>query len=123
LIEDQISFDSDHEDENQPFNIIDFGIHKKFEIHGCIRKNNPVTLLTEKILKFYKSCSSSYSYEESMKPKRDLTIPNEGRKIFNVGVLNDGADNIENDLIVQVSDEIQCQDVKYKLIDLIGKLK
>ena len=69
----------DDEDANEPYNLVDFGIQKKYEIREKIRDKNPVTSLTLKILKVYKTCSSTYSYDESMKPKRALTDPEIGK--------------------------------------------
>lgn len=104
----------DYEDGDEPFNLVDFGIQKKDLIKEKIRENNPVTSLTLKILKVYKTCSNTYSYDESMKPKRALTDPE-------TGIYNDGVDNEEYDLIVKVDDEIQSPNNKYKIIDILGK--
>jgi len=70
------SFDADNE--NEPFNLVDFGIQKNHEIKEKIRDDNPISCLTSKILKVYKTCSPNYSYDESMKPKRALTDPDKG---------------------------------------------
>jgi hypothetical protein len=43
-------------------------------------------------------------------------------KTHNLGVCNEGLDNVENDLIVYVNDIINSPENKYSIIDLIGKL-
>ena len=79
------------------------------------RNNNPVSLLTSKLLSTYKSTNPNYLFFEEMKPRRDLTDPNEG-------VNNEGRDNINNDLIVFVGDSIVNKTVEYVVVDILGKL-
>lgn len=77
------------------------------------RANNPIILLTSKILEYYKHGNSKYLYKEEMKPKRDLTTPNEP-------VYNNNRDNINYDLIVVAGDIVKNNNNNYKIIDSLG---
>jgi hypothetical protein len=90
------------------------------DISGEIREDSALKMLTVNIVQTYKKCKSDYDYFEVMKPRRELTIPSEG-KIFNkLGVYNDRRDNMEFNLIVWVNDVIQGPKEKYEIIDIIG---
>jgi hypothetical protein len=44
-----------------------------------IREDNAVKMLTLNILQTYKKCKNDFSFEETMKPRRELTVPSEGK--------------------------------------------
>lgn len=77
------------------------------------RLNNPILMLTSKILSTYKAANPNYLFIEEMKPRRELTEPNEG-------ISNEGRDNINNDLIVWVGDTITNGNNDYVVMDLLG---
>lgn len=52
--------------------------------------------LTKDILETYQTCNPQFKYSEELNPKRFLTSPS-------VGVLNDGHDNANSDLILSVN--------------------
>lgn len=66
--------------EDLPYDDMDFGLGKV--IIDTIRSNNPIKLLTHSILQTYKACNNDFNYEETMKPRRELTIPSEGKGFF-----------------------------------------
>ena len=53
------------------------------EISGDIRDDSALKMLTIHIVQTYKKCLCDYEYVEVMKPKRELTMPNEGKIIIN----------------------------------------
>ncbi|XP_044481848.1 dual specificity protein kinase YAK1 homolog isoform X2 [Mangifera indica] len=55
-----------------------------------------VSRLTKDIVKTYQICNQQFKYSEELNPKRYLTSPS-------VGVLNDGYDNVNSDLILAVN--------------------
>ncbi|CAK9160638.1 unnamed protein product, partial [Ilex paraguariensis] len=55
-----------------------------------------VTRLTKDISETYKICNPGFHYSEELNPKRFLTSPS-------IGVLNDGYDNANSDLILAVN--------------------
>ncbi|GMJ11322.1 yeast YAK1-related gene 1 [Hibiscus trionum] len=55
-----------------------------------------VARLTKDIIETYQICNSQFKYTEELNPKRFLTSPS-------VGVLNDGYDNVNSDLILTVN--------------------
>ncbi|XAR71537.1 Non-specific serine/threonine protein kinase [Bertholletia excelsa] len=55
-----------------------------------------VVRLTKDIVETYKICNSQFHYSEELNPKRFLTSPS-------IGVLNDGYDNANSDLILTVN--------------------
>ncbi len=63
--------------DNLSYNDLDFALAREFS--GLIRDNNPIRLLTMRIISLYKSCQSDYVFEEILKPKSELTIPSEGK--------------------------------------------
>lgn len=48
------------------------------EFVGETRENSAVKMLTINICQTYKKCKKDFDFEETMKPRRELTIPNEG---------------------------------------------
>ncbi|KAI4295237.1 hypothetical protein L6164_035304 [Bauhinia variegata] len=55
-----------------------------------------VARLTKEIVETYQLCNPQFKYSEELNPKRFLTSPS-------VGVLNDGYDNVNSDLILTVN--------------------
>lgn len=55
-----------------------------------------VTRLTKEIVDTYQLCNPRFQYSETLNPKRFLTTPS-------IGVLNDGNDNANSDLILTVN--------------------
>lgn len=58
-----------------------------------------VARLTKGIVETYQICNPSFKYSEALNPKRFLTNPS-------IGVLNDGYDNANSDLILHVNLEL-----------------
>lgn len=52
-----------------------------------------VARLTKDIVETYQLCNPQFKYSEELNPKRYLTSPS-------IGVLNDGHDNVNSDLIL-----------------------
>lgn len=52
--------------------------------------------LTKDIIETYQLCNPQFQYSETLNPKRFLTTPS-------IGVLNDGNDNVNSDLILAVN--------------------
>lgn len=55
-----------------------------------------VARLTKDIVETYQTCNPQFKYSEELNPKRYLTSPS-------AGVLNDGRDNVNSDLILTVN--------------------
>lgn len=55
-----------------------------------------ISRLTKDIVETYKICNPQFQYSEELNPKRFLTSPS-------IGVLNDGHDNANSDLILAVN--------------------
>ena len=55
-----------------------------------------VARLTKEIVQTYQTCNPQFKYSEDLNPKRFLTSPSDG-------VLNDGYDNVNSDLILTVN--------------------
>lgn len=55
-----------------------------------------VARLTKDIVEIYRICNPQFKYSEELNPKRYLTSPS-------IGVLNDGYDNVNSDLILTVN--------------------
>ncbi len=55
-----------------------------------------VARLTRDIVETYQTCNPLFKYSEELNPKRYLTSPS-------AGVLNDGYDNVNSDLILTVN--------------------
>ncbi|KAH1205797.1 Dual specificity protein kinase YAK1 [Glycine max] len=64
-------------------------------LHVVVRKPL-VARLTKEIVETYQICNPQFKYSEDLNPKRFLTSPS-------VGVLNDGYDNVNSDLILTVN--------------------
>lgn len=74
-----------------------------------------VARLTKDIVDTYRICNPQFVYSEELNPKRFLTSPS-------VGVLNDGYDNANSDLILSVNLELVNLDTKrrYVVKDMLG---
>ncbi len=70
VINDNLSIDS------RPYDDMDFILAREQSMK--IREDNAVKMLTLNILQTYKKCKNDFSFEETMKPRRELTIPSEG---------------------------------------------
>lgn len=55
-----------------------------------------VARITKDIVETYQICNPQFKYSEELNPKRYLTSPS-------IGVLNDGYDNVNSDLILTVN--------------------
>ena len=77
-LEDNINDSLLIEDESESFHYDEIGeiIEREFTIDA--RENSAIKLLTINIVQTYKKCSKDYEFEETMKPRRELTIPSEG---------------------------------------------
>ncbi|XP_048138332.1 dual specificity protein kinase YAK1 homolog isoform X2 [Rhodamnia argentea] len=75
-----------------------------------------VVRLTKEIVETYRICNPHFSYSEELNPKRYLTSPS-------VGVLNDGYDNANSDLILTVNFVLVNPDTKRRYIvkDVLGQ--
>ncbi|XP_014508647.1 uncharacterized protein LOC106768171 [Vigna radiata var. radiata] len=74
-----------------------------------------VARLTKEIVQTYQICNPQFKYSEDLNPKRFLTSPS-------VGVLNDGYDNVNSDLILTVNFVLNHLDKnkRYIVKDLLG---
>lgn len=74
-----------------------------------------VARLTKDIVETYRICNPHFTYSEELNPKRFLTSPS-------AGVLNDGHDNANSDLILSVNLELVNLDTKkrYVVKDMLG---
>nr|XP_016484111.1 PREDICTED: dual specificity tyrosine-phosphorylation-regulated kinase 1B-like [Nicotiana tabacum] len=74
-----------------------------------------VARLTKDIVETYRICNPQFNYSEELNPKRFLTSPS-------AGVLNDGYDNANSDLILSVNLELVNLDTKrrYLIKDMLG---
>uniref|UniRef100_A0A0D6R4L1 Protein kinase domain-containing protein n=1 Tax=Araucaria cunninghamii TaxID=56994 RepID=A0A0D6R4L1_ARACU len=95
------------------------------ESRGTIRRPGPlrvavgkslVVRLTKDLLETYQFCNPTFSYSDSFNPRRYLTNPSNG-------VLNDGADNANSDLILAVNAVLLNADTscRYIVKDLLGQ--
>lgn len=64
--------------------------------------------LTRDLVETYKICDPQFKYIGELNPKRYLTTPS-------VGVLNDGFDNVNSDLILAVNDDFCSSDSRQRL--------
>ncbi|XP_015577762.2 dual specificity protein kinase YAK1 homolog isoform X1 [Ricinus communis] len=69
--------------------------NKKEALRVLVRKPL-VARLTKEIVETYQICNPQFKYSEELNPKRYLTSPS-------IGVLNDGYDNVNSDLILTVN--------------------
>lgn len=74
-----------------------------------ISKLQLVARLTKDIVETYRICNPHFTYSEELNPKRFLTSPS-------AGVLNDGHDNANSDLILSVNLELVNLDTKKRLV-------
>ncbi|CAL9038460.1 unnamed protein product [Musa banksii] len=81
-----------------------------------IVKKPLVARLTKGIVETYQICNPSFKYSEALNPKRFLTNPS-------IGVLNDGYDNANSDLILHVNLELVNLERKrrYTVKDILGQ--
>jgi hypothetical protein len=125
IIDQNLSLEDENNIEHDSFEYGEIGVIIEREFAFESREDNAVKMLTCNIVGTYKKCKQDYSFEETMKPRRELTVPSEGiyRFLyrFYLGVYNDGRDNEEFNLIVCVQDEIKGPTHTYTILDLIGK--
>ncbi|KAL1201056.1 putative dual specificity protein kinase YAK1 [Cardamine amara subsp. amara] len=78
-------------------------------------KKPVVVRLTRDLVDTYKICDPCFKYRGELNPKRYLTTPS-------AGVLNDGFDNVNSDLILAVNDNFCSSDSRQRYIvkDLLG---
>jgi serine/threonine protein kinase len=79
---------------------------------GARRVTTTIQALTLNIIDTYSRCNPAFRAVEKL-PQRILTNPSEG-------VLNDGFDNEEGNLICRVHDKITHDDTTYTVLDLLG---
>ncbi|WOL09496.1 hypothetical protein Cni_G18249 [Canna indica] len=81
-----------------------------------IVKRPLVVRLTKGIVETFQICNPSFRYSEAFNPKRFLTNPS-------TGVLNDGYDNANSDLILYVNFELVNSEAKRRYIvkDILGQ--
>ncbi|KAK9120341.1 hypothetical protein Syun_017958 [Stephania yunnanensis] len=87
---------------------------KSGALRVVVRK--PLVLrLTTDLVETYKICNPTFKYSEALNPKRYLTSPS-------VGVLNDGYDNANSDLILSVNYVLvnAAKQQRYIVKDLLG---
>jgi hypothetical protein len=72
----EIVFDDSLTNESHSYDEYDFVLAREFS--GIIRDDNPVKLLTMLIIQTYKKCRNDFQFEDTMKPRRELTVPSEG---------------------------------------------
>ncbi|KAL0317843.1 UNVERIFIED_CONTAM: Dual specificity protein kinase YAK1 [Sesamum angustifolium] len=74
-----------------------------------------VARLTKDIVEIYQLCNPKFHYSEELNPKRFLTSPS-------TGLLNDGCDNANSDLILTVNYSLVNSDTKRRYIvkDILG---
>ncbi|KAB1205274.1 Serine/threonine-protein kinase ppk15 [Morella rubra] len=70
-------------------------VNKSHALRVVVRKPL-VARLTKDIVETYQLCNPQFKYSEELNPKRYLTSPS-------IGVLNDGHDNVNSDLILTVN--------------------
>ncbi|CAH2079528.1 unnamed protein product, partial [Thlaspi arvense] len=82
---------------------------------AAVKKKPVVVRLTRDLVETYKICNAQFKYRGELNPKRYLTTPS-------VGVLNDGFDNVNSDLILAVNDDLCRSDSRQRYIvkDLLG---
>ncbi|KAG6481673.1 dual specificity protein kinase YAK1 homolog [Zingiber officinale] len=81
-----------------------------------IVKKSLVPKVTKGIVETFQACNPAFRYSESLNPKRFLTNPS-------TGVLNDGFDNANSDLILYVNFELVNSETKGRYIvkDALGQ--
>ncbi|KAG5400103.1 hypothetical protein IGI04_014710 [Brassica rapa subsp. trilocularis] len=84
-------------------------------LRAAVKKKAVVERLTRGLVETYKTCNPQFKYRGELNPKRYLTTPS-------VGVLNDGFDNVNSDLILAVNDDFCSSDSRHRYIvkDLLG---
>jgi len=77
--EDVINGSFDINDEHMNYDEIGEIIEREFV--GDTREDTAIKMLTINIVRTYKKCKNHFSFEEAMKPRRELTSPSEGNYI------------------------------------------
>ncbi|XP_077238594.1 dual specificity protein kinase YAK1 homolog isoform X2 [Tasmannia lanceolata] len=91
------------------------GIIQKSSSLRVIVKRPLVVRLTKDIVETYQTCNPAFKYSDSFNPKRFLTNPS-------VGVLNDGFDNANSDLILTVNFVLENgSQQRYVVKDILGQ--
>ena len=80
-----------------------------FNIIICLQV---VVRLTSGLVETYKICNPQFKYRGELNPKRYLTTPS-------AGVLNDGFDNVNSDLILAVNDDLSSSDSRQRFAILL----
>lgn len=78
----------------------------EMDIFFCLQV---VERLTRGLVETYKTCNPQFKYRGELNPKRYLTTPS-------VGVLNDGFDNVNSDLILAVNDDFCSSDSRHRFV-------
>uniref|UniRef100_A0A2P2JKC4 Uncharacterized protein LOC8284284 isoform X2 n=2 Tax=Rhizophora mucronata TaxID=61149 RepID=A0A2P2JKC4_RHIMU len=88
---------------------------KKTQALRVVVKRPLVSRLTKEIVETYQICNPQFKYSEELNPKRYLTSPS-------IGVLNDGYDNVNSDLILNVNFALVNQETQRRYIvkDVLG---
>jgi hypothetical protein len=81
-LDQNLSLDEESHIDHDSFDYGEIGIIIEREFAFQTRENNAVKLLTRNIVGTFKMCKQNYSFEETMKPRRELTMPTEGRYIL-----------------------------------------
>jgi hypothetical protein len=81
-VDQNLSLDDESHIDHDSFDYGEIGIIIEREFAFETRQNNAVKLLTRNIVGTFKMCNQDYSFEETMKPRRELTLPTEGRYIM-----------------------------------------
>uniref|UniRef100_A0A1J3JMH3 Serine/threonine-protein kinase ppk15 n=1 Tax=Noccaea caerulescens TaxID=107243 RepID=A0A1J3JMH3_NOCCA len=89
--------------------------NKAQTLRAVVKKKPVVVRLTRDLVETYRICNTQFKYRGELNPKRYLTTPS-------VGVLNDGFDNVNSDLILAVNDDFCSSDSRQRYIvkDLLG---
>ncbi|KAF9670376.1 hypothetical protein SADUNF_Sadunf13G0061900 [Salix dunnii] len=87
----------------------------KEQILRVVVRRPLVAKLTKDIVETYQTCNPQFKYSEELNPKRYLTSPS-------AGVLNDGHDNVNSDLILTVNFALVNLDTqrRYVVKDVLG---
>ncbi|KAK6926220.1 Protein kinase domain [Dillenia turbinata] len=90
-------------------------LRNKFQSLRVVVRRPLVARLTKDIVETYQTCNSQFKYSEELNPKRYLTSPS-------VGVLNDGYDNANSDLILSVNFPLVNMETQQRYIvkDILG---
>lgn len=100
----------------RPYATIPFGSDANTQNLRVVVKRPLVSRLTKDIVDTYRICNPQFNYSEELNPKRFLTTPS-------AGVLNDGYDNENSDLILAVNCGLVNLDThrRYIVKDILGQ--